>query len=157
MALIDDDDRPAEGIYARVLRQRIDAAEDEVGLLRALVFHNIATSTGNLVFRRSLLSTTGGFAPLAICLDWDFVLAASYVTRFAFVREPLYRYRLHDANTFAGRRIDGIIEGERVLAGFFAKIDKHPWFDHAAREEFIRFVRAAGLGGYLPANMVFVR
>ena len=157
VALIDDDDRPAEGNYARVLRQRIDAAEDGAGLLRALVFHNIATSTGNLVFRRSLLAATGGFAPLAICHDWDFVLAASYVTRFAFVREPLYRYRLHDTNTFAGRRIDGILEGERVLAGFFAGIYKHPWIDHAAREEFIRFARAAGLGGYLPAYLVPVR
>ena len=150
VALIDDDDRPAHGTYARALRERIDASEAGAGLLRALVRHNVATSTGNLVFRRSLLARTGGFAPLAVCHDWDFVLAASYASRFAFVREPLYRYRLHDANTFAGRRVAGILEGERVLAGFFARIDAHPWLDDVARPAFIRFARDAGLGGYLP-------
>jgi glycosyltransferase involved in cell wall biosynthesis len=149
VALIDDDDRPTDGTYARMLRQRIDEAEEGRGLLRALVRHNVATSTGNLVFRRSLLEATGGFAPLAVCHDWDFVLAASYASRFAFLREPLYRYRLHDANTFAGRRVAGILEGERVLAGFFARIHVHPWLDDASRAAFLRFARDAGLGGFL--------
>ena len=150
VALIDDDDRPTDGTYARMLRQRIDEAEEGPGLLRTLVRHNVATSTGNLVFRRPLLENTGGFAPLAVCHDWDFVLAASYASRFAFLREPLYRYRLHDANTFAGRRVAGILEVERVLAGFFARIDSHPWLDAAARAAFLRFASDAGLGGYLP-------
>ena len=103
-------------------------------------------------FAARLLARTGGFAPLAVCHDWDFVLAASYASRFAFVREPLYRYRLHDANTFAGRRVAGILEGERVLAGFFARIDAHPWLDDVERAAFIRFARDAGLGGYLPGR-----
>ena len=151
VALIDDEDRPADGAYAQTLRQRIGEAEDGAGLLHALVRHNVSTSTGNLVFRRSLLDATGGFAPLAVCHDWDFVLAASYASRFAFVRQPLYRYRLHDANTFSGRRVAGILEGERVLAGFFARIHAHPWLDDTARAAFLRFVRDAGLGGYLGA------
>ncbi len=149
VALIDDEDRPADGAYARLLRQRIDEAEAGPGLLRALVRHNVAMSTGNLVFRRALLAQTGGFAPLVVCHDWDFVLAASYATRFAFVREPLYRYRLHDANTFAGRRVAGILEGERVLDAFFAQVPTHPWLDAPARSAFLQFARDAGLGGYL--------
>jgi glycosyltransferase involved in cell wall biosynthesis len=147
--LIDDEDRPADGAYARLLRQRIDEAEAGPGLLRALVRHNVAMSTGNLVFRRTLLEQTGGFAPLVVCHDWDFVLAASYATRFAFLREPLYRYRLHDANTFAGRRVAGILEGERVLDAFFARVPTHPWLDAPARSAFLQFARDAGLGGYL--------
>ncbi len=149
VALIDDDDRPAVGAYAGTLRRRIDDAEAGPGLLRSLVHHNIATSTGNLVFRRALLAQTGGFAPLIVCHDWDFVLAASYATRFAFVREPLYRYRLHDANTFAGRRVTGILEGERVLDAFFARIGTHPWLDAPSRDAFLQFSRETGLGGYV--------
>jgi len=87
-----------------------------------------------------------------VCHDWDFVLAATYATRFAFVRSPLYRYRLHDANTFAGRPLAGRLEGERVLAGFFARIDGHPWLDAASRPAFLRFAAQAGLGGFLPVR-----
>jgi glycosyltransferase involved in cell wall biosynthesis len=148
--LVDDDDRPAEGEYARVLRSWIAATGDGPDMLRTLVRQNVATSTGNLVFRRALLAHTGGFAPMAVCHDWDFVLAASYATRFAFVREQLYRYRLHDANTFAGRPLAGREEGEQVVTGFLEGIGRHPWLDDASRAEFLVFARAAGLAGYLP-------
>ncbi len=133
----------------RGLRERLDEVVRAPTLLHALVRYNIAVSTGNLVFRRALLSRTGGFAPLAVCHDWDFLLAASYATRFAFVPEALYRYRIHDANTFAGRRVAGVIEGEIALHRFFASIAAHPWLDASANAAFVAFARDAGLGGYL--------
>jgi len=151
--LVDDDDRPVEGEYAQRLRAWIDATGEGPEMLRALVRQNVATSTGNLVFRRALLAQTGGFAPLAICHDWDFVLAASYATRFAFVRERLYRYRLHGTNTFAGRPLAGREEGEQVVAGFLKGIGRHPWLNAAGRAEFLAFARAAGLTGYLPREL----
>ena len=146
---IGDDDRPADGHYVRGLRERIDEAVRAPTLLHALVRYNVAVSTGNLVFRRALLSHIGGFAPMAVCHDWDFLLAATYATRFAFVPEALYRYRLHDANTFAGRRVAGVIEGEVALHRFFADIAAHPWLDAHARAAFVAFARDAGLAGYL--------
>jgi glycosyltransferase involved in cell wall biosynthesis len=146
---IGDDDQPADGHYVRRLRERLDEAARAPTLLHALVRYNVAVSTGNLVFRRALLSQTGGFAPLAVCHDWDFLLAASYATRFAFVPEALYRYRLHDSNTFAGRRITGVIEGEIALHQFFARIVTHPWLDARTYPAFVTFARDAGLSGYL--------
>ena len=151
IALIDDNDAPAMGAYATELRARIDAtAADD--LLRPLMLHNIATSTGNLVCRRSLIAVIGGFAPFVVCHDWDFVLAATYATRFAFVREPLYAYRLHDANTFTGRRLQGRLEGDEVLQRFFTRIDAHPWLDSKSRADLSSFIRSAGLSGYLPKH-----
>src|SRR6266496_3728691 len=148
-AFIDEDDRPAEGAYVRRLQERQDEAARGPTLLHALVRYNVAVSTGNLVFRRALLEHTGGFAPLAVCHDWDFLLAASYATRFAFVPEALYRYRLHDANTFSGRRVAGMIEGEIALHRFFARIAAHPWLDAHSYPAFVEFAHGAGLGGYL--------
>jgi glycosyltransferase involved in cell wall biosynthesis len=147
---IGDNDEPVDGNYVRGLRERLAEAERAPTLLHALVRYNVAVSTGNLMFRRALLFRTGGFAPLAVCHDWDFLLAASYATRFAFVPETLYRYRLHDTNTFAGRRIAGVMEGEVGLHGFFAGIAEHPWLDARSYPAFITFARNAGLGGFLP-------
>jgi tetratricopeptide (TPR) repeat protein len=147
--LIDDADAPASGAYATMLRERIDAATSLPDALYALVAHNIATSTGNLVFRRSLLGQTGGFAPLVMCHDWDFVLAATYATRVTFVRQRLYRYRLHGDNAFRGLRLAGHREAEIVLDRFFANLEGHPWLTPATMPAFLDHVRALGLGGYL--------
>jgi glycosyltransferase involved in cell wall biosynthesis len=147
--LIDDADAPASGAYAKMLRERIDAAATLPDILHALIAHNIATSTGNFVFRRSLLARIGGFAPLVMCHDWDFVLAATYATRVAFVRQRLYRYRLHGGNAFRGLRLAGHREGELVLGRFFADLDNHPWLTPATLPAFIAHVRALGLGSYV--------
>jgi len=149
-AFVDDDDAASDGAYATELRRRQDETWRAPTLLHVLVRYNAAVSTGNLVFRRALLARTGGFAPLAVCHDWDFVLAATYATRFAVVPDPLYRYRLHDANTFAVRRIAGVMEGEIALAGFFAGVAAHPWLDAHSRRAFLVYARGAGLGGFLP-------
>ncbi len=154
---IGDDDRPTDGHYVRRLRERLDEAAHAPTLLHAFVRYNVAVSTGNLVFRRALLLQTGGFARLAVCHDWDFLLAASYATRFAFVPEALYRYRLHNSNTFAGLRVAGVIEGEIALHRFFARIAAHPWLDARANAEFAAFARDAGLAGYLPPESVSAR
>lgn len=149
---IDEGDQPAVGTYASRLRERIDAAMGLPNLLYALIAHNVATSTGNLVFRRELLGRIGGFAPLAMCHDWDFVLAATYATRIAFVRERLYRYRLHGGNAFSDLTLAGRRETEVVLDGFFAKLGRHPWFTAQTRDAFIAHARALGFEGYLRSS-----
>ena len=147
--LVDDDDRPAGGTYAATLASRASELAGITDPLRALIRHNAAVSTGNLVFRRTLLEATGGFAPLRICHDWDFVLAATYATRFAIVHEPLYRYRLHEANTFSSAPLRARLESDHVLSAFFARLDAHPWLDEQGRAGLRTFARAHGLGGYV--------
>jgi hypothetical protein len=84
-----------------------------------------------------------------MCHDWDFVLAATYAKRVTFVRQRLYRYRLHGDNAFRGLRLAGHREAEIVLDRFFANLEGHPWLTPATMPAFLDHVRALGLGGYL--------
>jgi glycosyltransferase involved in cell wall biosynthesis len=151
-SFIGDDDATVDNAYTRTLRRRIDEGIAAPNLLYPLIEHNIAVSTGNLLFRRNLLRRIGGFAPMRVCHDWDFLLAATYVTRLAFVDERLYQYRLHGDNTFAVLTLGGRIDGERVLDSFFAGIHGHPWLVASdARATFLRYARNKGLGAVIPA------
>ncbi len=150
VAFIGDDDASIDNVHVNQLRQYIDDATTFPNLLYPLIEHNITTSTGNLLFRRSLLRAIGGFAPLRMCHDWDFVLAATYATRLAFVREPMYRYRVHRGNTFTALSLRGQLETEQVLQSFFAGVHHHPWFDAEARTAFLGYARKRRLGGFVP-------
>ena len=151
-SFIGDDDAALDNAYTRKLRRRIDEGMAAPNLLYPLIEHNIAISTGNLLFRRHLLRRMGGFAPMRVCHDWDFLLAATYVTRLAFVDERLYQYRLHGDNTFAALTLGGQIDGERVLDSFFTGIHGHPWLAAGdARATFLRYARNKGLGAVIPA------
>ena len=149
VALVDDRGDPANGAYANVLAERVAEARRLPNLLHALVRHNAAVSTGNLVFASRLLRDIGGFAALRVCHDWDFLLAATYATRIAVVDAPLYVYRLHGANTFSGLTLAGRLESDLVLDRFFARLPAHPWLDAEGRDALRAFARAFGLGGYL--------
>jgi GT2 family glycosyltransferase len=152
MTPVDADDRVVDTPYARELVARVAEVSRLPHLLFALIRHNPAVSTGNLVFRRSLLHATGGFASFRICHDWDFLLAAALATEPAFVPAPLYFYRLHDANTFAASTLAGHAEGDEVLASFLAAMGRHPWLAiPAQRASLLAFAREAGLGGNLTA------
>jgi glycosyltransferase involved in cell wall biosynthesis len=136
---------------AEKLKAKIDSIHDYPGLLYSLVLSNVAISTGNLLFARALLTVTGGFRDLKLCHDWDFVLAASYAGPPVFVSEPLYHYRLHEANTFAAMRLHGTQETETVYRRFFANIAGHPLLaDERERERFLRFAHEQGCRGYFP-------
>ncbi len=64
-SFIDDDGATLDTVYTRKLRRRIDEGIAAPNLLYPLIEHNIAISTGNLLFRRHLLGRIGGFAPCA--------------------------------------------------------------------------------------------
>jgi glycosyltransferase involved in cell wall biosynthesis len=88
----------------------------------ALLRRNVAVSTGNLLFHRSIYERVGGFRPLAYCHDWDFALKALLLTEPRFVSAPLYEYRLHGTNSF--RALGGVAdqEAQEVLRGYFALV-----------------------------------
>ena len=152
VSFIDDEDSVLDTAYTRTLRRRIDEGVAAPNLLYPLIEHNIAISTGNLLFRRDLLHRIGGFAPLRVCHDWDFLLAATYVTRLAFVDQRLYHYRLHGDNSFAALTLAGRIDGEWLLASFFAGIHRHPWLaTDDGRAAFLRYARNKGLAAVIPA------
>jgi glycosyltransferase involved in cell wall biosynthesis len=103
----------------------------------ALLRRNVAVSTGNLLFRRSLYDRVGGFRPLAYCHDWDFTLRSLLLTEPRFIPAPLYEYRIHGTNSF--RALGGVADQEarEVLRGYFALVragqDENPLAPTPAR------------------------
>jgi glycosyltransferase involved in cell wall biosynthesis len=88
----------------------------------ALLERNLAISTGNLVFCRSLFDRAGGFRALAYCHDWDFVLRCVLHTEPVYLPERLYDYRVHATNSF--RALDSVRDRESsfVLRSYFAAV-----------------------------------
>ena len=66
----------------------------------ALLRTNVAISTGNLLFKKSLINKIGGFGDYNHMHDWDFVLRAMICSEPLFVQTTNYLYRLHNANTY---------------------------------------------------------
>ena len=121
--------------------------------LHALLRNNVAVSPCNLVFRRDLLEHVGGFSALTVYSAWDFMLAASYWTRLAFVPDALYRYRLHGPATIPARQLGGLMEADAVLARFAVGIEQHRAYrDRRLRGRFVDDLRRAGLRGTLAAQ-----
>ena len=144
----------AESIYVDELRERIERCAHLSNPLLALIRDNVSISSGNFVFRRALLEKTGGFAAFRVCHDWDFILAASYYTPLAFVPEPLYSYRVHRDNTFAGQRLLAQLEVDQLRAGFFAAIGSHPaMLDARLRRRLIEEIRRTGCAEFLPTAL----
>ncbi len=70
-------------------------------LLDLLAHQNYLGTTSNMVFRRSLHSRIGGFAPYRYVHDWDFALRAMIRGRALYVTRFLTGYRIHSANTIS--------------------------------------------------------
>jgi len=151
VTFVDEDDRPAANPATEALAASIRTVRTPDERIEALTRTNLAVSSGNLVFRRSLLDMIGAFAALEVCHDWDFVLAASAVTGIAVVPEPLYRYRIHGANTFVSRHLAGQVEVERVLRRFLARIGEHPALDERGRRRLRGALADRGLAHLWPA------
>jgi glycosyltransferase involved in cell wall biosynthesis len=149
--LIDDDDRPARGDDAATLREAIARANARPTILESLLDRNVAISTGNFVFRRALAAAIGGFAAFEVCHDWDYILEATRHTRVVRVPEPLYRYRLHGRNTVSARVLAGLIDSERVLSRFLARLPSHPRVDAVAAARIRTELEDLGRDGLLSA------
>lgn len=121
---VDDDGRdiPFDAISWRIGEFALASAEClpsiEFGFLR----HNLAVSTGNMIFARALYDRIGGFAPLRYVHDWDFALAAVLLTRPCFVARRLYDYRIHGSNSFASLGHVAETETDAVMLRYFRRI-----------------------------------
>lgn len=93
--------------------------EETVGL--ALVAANVAVSSGNIFVDRALANAIGGFRPYRYNHDWDFCLRALERSEPAFVRDPLYVYRLHGANTILESTERARLESHEPVSAFLAR------------------------------------
>lgn len=101
---IDDDGNPLShdhrwrSWYADVKMEELDVAPSISSLL---LRYNITISTGNFVFHRSLLEDVGYFEDFRYAHDVDYALRVCLLEEPVILREKLYCYRVHTANTIA--------------------------------------------------------
>ena len=87
---------------------------------------NPAISDGNLMFRKRLWETFGGFRDYRYTRDWEFCLRAALACEPVLVPEPLYEYRVHAGNTISEADSGMRDERGRMLASFVEYANSRP-------------------------------
>jgi glycosyltransferase involved in cell wall biosynthesis len=116
-------DHPWRGWYDAARLSEL-AVAPTVGFV--LFEHNLAVSSGNLFFRRSLLDRIGPFRDFVIAHDLDFLLRALRASEPFLVKEKLYFYRLHGANTFQSQVERTEAELERIYGDYLRAVAERP-------------------------------
>lgn len=116
------EDDPVRAWYRDVLGQA--RACPTIGF--ALLRHNIAVTSGNLVFSRGLYETVGPFAAYRMCHDWDFLIRCMVHVEPIFVPTAHLHYRTHPTNTLksTGDLMHG--EGSAALKTYLSLIAQGP-------------------------------
>ena len=83
-----------------------------------LLGNNIAVSSGNLFFHRSLLTEIGSFRDYKFAHDVDFVLRACRLQEPALIRQKLYRYRIHSGNTISNTLAETEEEYQKIACDY---------------------------------------
>jgi glycosyltransferase involved in cell wall biosynthesis len=92
----------------------------------AMLRANSAISSGNLMFRKCLWETLGGFRDYRYNHDWDFCLRATLECEPVLVPHPLYEYRIHDRNTITETAGTPRMEHGKVMAAFVSLAQNQP-------------------------------
>jgi len=100
--------------------QRRIASHRSVGF--AILNSNVALSTGNFLFRRSLVDRIGYFRALRYCHDGDFLLQSVLVSEPLYLSNVAYEYRLHTANGYRALQQVAREESESVFRHYFSRI-----------------------------------
>ena len=104
--------------YAQDLHRKQQEIRNYPSVGFSLVLTNVAISTGNMFFRRKLISEIGYFRPYRYCHDWDFMLRTLLVTEPVYVPDPLYFYRLHQGNSFLALQEAAAFECPELMRRF---------------------------------------
>jgi glycosyltransferase involved in cell wall biosynthesis len=79
---------------------------------------NVAISTGNFLFSRTLWQQVGEFASYRYCHDWDFLLRAIAFTEPVYLPENLYSYRFHGKNSFESLQSVALTETDQIVGQY---------------------------------------
>lgn len=85
--------------------------------LPLLAQQNIAATTTNMIFTKSLHDKVGGFREYRYCHDWDFIIRAAMLpNRVSYSPTMLSKYRIHENNTIKDSRSKIILDVRRMFA-----------------------------------------
>ncbi|TXN15048.1 glycosyltransferase [Methylobacterium sp. WL122] len=122
----------------------------------ALMKNQLAISTGNFFFSRTLYNKLGGFRSYLYVHDWDFILRSLYYTEPLVIKEKLYNYRFHGENSYKSLENIAGYETSEVMRNFLWLMTSHPPLNGTAPCPFYwpgvfeRFVRKWNYEVYLP-------
>ncbi len=85
---------------------------------------NVAVSTGNFMFEKSLFTQLSGFCAYKYVHDYDFLMRACLITEPIFVKHTAYLYRLHGQNSFASLAKVGLKENRVLWLLFYNLLNK---------------------------------
>lgn len=151
-------------LYLELQAALAAASQEYPALSFAFLQRQIALSTGNFFFKRVLFDAIGGFLDLKYCHDWDFILQSTIIAEPAYVNLPLYRYRVHEMNTFNTLSNIAAAETEFTLGHYFSMCEfsdtpnkacpsKRNWpglFDVITDKLGINHLHTRTITGYLP-------
>ena len=109
---------PGADARAAALLAAQDAALMSPTLGLALLRANSTISSGNLMFRKRLWASVGGFRAYRYNHDWDFCLRAALLGEPVLASQALYDYRIHGCNTITEAGAAPHEEHLRVMADF---------------------------------------
>lgn len=110
-------------LYIELQTALKDAREVYPSLSFIFLQKQVALSTGNFFFSKSLYLKVGGFINLRYCHDLDFILQCIRYTEPIFIDEPIYYYRIHSGNTFSEVKCLAIPETEVCLIRYFEEAE----------------------------------
>lgn len=136
--------------YINNVKLKMDGIGDYGNIVYALLDSNVTVSTGNFLFARWLYDALGGFSEHELVHDWSFVLRATFLTRPVFVKDRLYRYRVHETNTYKSLDDRAVVETDSVLKDFFSRYKtNYTLFRKEFDSEFFQeFIEGRGYGKY---------
>lgn len=86
-------------IYQDVYLKQLALADHFPTISFELLRNNIAVTTGNFIFHRSIIDEVGTFSSLITTHDWDFILRVLLVEEPLFIDEELMAYRVHSGSS----------------------------------------------------------
>jgi glycosyltransferase involved in cell wall biosynthesis len=107
-----------QGPKLKVMKNHLEHSRNQIdkfGLKRALFKTNWSTSTSSFIFRKEIANIVGGFSPLRMCHDLDFLLRVLILARSSIgvSLEPSWLYRCHENNS--GSHISILRQNAEIL------------------------------------------
>ena len=121
---IDPDGQPHP--YQQNYLQQLHEARLFPTLTFELLRHNIAATTSNFFFQRSLFPEVGLFAPFITCHDWDYLLRVILVEDPVFVDTILLDYRIHPRGSLQLNLEKVAEEVDLVLSNYLKQVNQAP-------------------------------
>ncbi|NNE99536.1 MAG: glycosyltransferase [Pyrinomonadaceae bacterium] len=101
----------------------VDENLNEVGVRRSkrksnalndlMLSGNVVATPSTVIAEKDLFSQVGGFdTDLSLCADWEMWIRLATKTEFAYIDEPLLKYRVHESNMSNNPRV---LESDTIL------------------------------------------